>query len=191
MALNNVFTGANGTLLMGADFGSAGAGPEGPEGGDANAIATAYGIGNFEIARVTDVEVRVQTDLEEFHEIGRRHPTSLHPGNIHISGKIGRAYINGALLYFLLGRGAVPNMIDEPYVQPNLFLNVVLNDPARPNNRARLEISGVKLDDWVFSLPEDDFVVEGLTFKALNIHIRDEDEGTAISPEFAEAPSEA
>ena len=47
----------------------------------------------------------VDTDLEGFHEVGRRHAVSLNPGNIHISGKVGRAYINGALLFLLQAAG--------------------------------------------------------------------------------------
>src|SRR5262245_10995963 len=108
MAMTNVFTGSNGTLTLAFE--------DTPEGQDAQAIIDTYQVQT--VGRVTGVEVCVQTDLEEFHEIGRRHPTSLHPGNIHISGKIHRAHINGALLSLLLGRGAAPNNIAEPYVQP-------------------------------------------------------------------------
>lgn len=96
MAMLNVYTGSNGVLTL--------ADEDTPEGKDAKAVVDTYQIQT--VGRVTGVEIFVQTDLEEYHEIGRRHATSLHPGNIHISGKITRAHINGALLFLLLGRGA-------------------------------------------------------------------------------------
>ena len=88
MALTNVYTGANGTLTLAFE--------DTPEGNDAKAVIDTYQITT--VGRVANVEVCIQTDLEEFHEIGRRHATSLHPGNVHISGRVGRAYINGALV---------------------------------------------------------------------------------------------
>lgn len=179
MPFTEVFTGANGTLVF--------QGGDGTEGQDAQAILDLPSYNVFEVGRVTDIEVRVETDLEEFHEIGRRHATSLHSGNIHIRGKVGRAYINGALLYLLLGRGALPNNTAEPYVQPALTLNVSLENPAIPGNRLILDIYGVKFQNWSFALPEDDFVMEDVTFKALRINVRDNETGNLQQPQFPEA----
>lgn len=179
MAFTEVYTGANGTLVF--------QGGDGPEGQDAQAIIEAPAYDIFEVGRVTDVEVHVETDLEEFHEIGRRHATSLHPGNIHIRGKVGRAYVNGALLYLLLGRGALPNNTAEPYVQPALTINVSLENPAIPGNRLILDIYGVKFQNWSFALPEDDFVMENVTFRALRINVRDNEGGNLQQPQFPEA----
>jgi hypothetical protein len=179
MDLVNVFTGAHGTLgiLQG----------EGAEGADANTILNDTYNKINEIGRVTEVEVCVQTNLQEFHEVGQRHAVSLQPGDIHISGTIGRAYINGALLHLLLGRGANVTNIEEPYVQPALEMNVILNDPAVPGNRVILHLNGVKFQNWGYSLPEDDFVMENVAFKALRIRVQDEREGSVIEPEFPEA----
>lgn len=163
MALTNVYTGSNGVLTL--------ADEDTPEGKDAKAVVDNYQIQT--VGRVSGVEIAVQTDLEEFHEIGRRHPTSLHPGNIHISGKITRAHINGALLFLLLGRGARPTAEAEPYVQPVFNMVVTLTDPAVPGNVAGLELKGVKLQNWGYSLPEEDFVMENVTFKALTIRVAD------------------
>lgn len=186
MAMTNVFTGASGTLLIGAPGGEPEATSSGnPENDDASAIDTVYDL--FTVGRVTNVEVYVKTDLEEFHEVGRRHPTSLHSGNIHIGGKIDRAYINGALLWLLLGRGASSPVISEPYVQPSFFMNVVLADPAFPDNRAILNLYGVKFQNWSYHLPEDDFVMENVIFKALRLNIQDEENGTVKAPEFPES----
>jgi hypothetical protein len=174
MAMSNVYTGANGVLLLSPDTSPARL----PEGNDAQALLDAAMYDIFEVGRVSGVEIHVQTELEEFHEIGRRHSTSLHPGNIHISGKISRAYINGALLFLLLGRGANPNNIDEPYVQPALLMNVILQDPAVPSTRSVLNLEGVKFENWAFAVPEDDFVMENVTFKALRIRVQDEEATT-------------
>jgi hypothetical protein len=172
MALTNVFTGSNGTLTL--------ANEDSPEGKDAQDVIDLYAIQT--VGRVTNVEVYVYTDLEEFHEIGRRHPTSLAPGNVHISGKVRRAYINGSLLFLLLGRGAAPTSTAEPYVQPTFNIVVNLTDPATPGNFAALEIQGVKFQNWVYVMPEEDFVSEDLTFKALAIRVLDKDGGASISP---------
>jgi len=183
MAMTNVFTGANGTLTL--------ADEDTPEGKDAKAVVDTYEMRT--VGRVTNVEICVQTNLQEYHEIGRRHPTSLHPGNIHISGKVGRAYINGALLELLLGRGAGPNAVPEPYVQPVFNMTVSLNDPAVPGNSAALELKGVKFQNWVYLLPEDDFVMENATFKALTVRVLDREapagggQAVALTPEFADA----
>lgn len=182
MAMTNVFTGSNGTLTL--------ADEDTPEGKDAKAVLDLYELRT--VGRVSNVEVCVQTDLTEYHEIGRRHPTSLHPSDIHISGKVGRAYINGALLFLLQGKGSAPTAVAEPYVQPTFNMTVSLNDPAVPGNTAGLELKGVKFQNWAYSLPEENFVMENVTFKALAIRVLDRQapagggEAVATAPEFPE-----
>jgi len=163
MAMTNVYTGSNGTLTF--------ADEDTPEGKDAKAVVDLYEIRT--VGRVTGVEVHVQTDLQEYHEIGRRHPTSLHPGDIHIGGTIERAYINGALLFLLQGRGSSPTSQAEPYVQPTFNMTVALADPAVPGTSVSLELKGVKFQNWSYSMPEEDFVMENVGFKALTIRIID------------------
>jgi hypothetical protein len=175
--------GANGTLTL--------ADEDTPEGRDAKAVLDTYETRT--VGRVTQVEICVQTDLQEYHEIGRRHPTSLHPGNIHISGKVGRAYMNGALLFLLQGQGSAPTAVPEPFVQPTFNMTVRLNDPAVPGNTVSLELKGVKFQNWSYSLPEDDFVMENVTFKALTIRVIDQQtpagggDAVASAPEFPAA----
>jgi hypothetical protein len=176
--MTNVYTGANGTLTL--------ANEDTPEGADAQAIISTYEITT--VGRVTGVEVCVQTDLEAFHEIGRRHPTSLHPGNIWISGKVNRAYINGSLIELLLGRGAGPTQVAEPYVQPAFNMSVTLNDPAVPGTTATLELKGVKFQNWVYSMPEDDFVIENVTFQALTISVIDREAPPGGGESVAQVP---
>ena len=183
MPLTDVYTGANGTLLFSHK--------ESPEGADAEAIMKpgAYNLDAEPVGRVTGVEIHVETDLEEFHEIGLRHASSLHPGNIHIRGKVDRAYINGALLYLLLGRGAARTKTKEPYVQPALLMAVRLIDPANPEVFSVITLYGVQFENWSFALPEDDFVMENATFKALGINVGDSVEDNVITPFQEEAAS--
>lgn len=182
MALNNVYTGANATLTL--------ANEDTPEGQDAQRVVETYQTQT--VGRLTGVTVRVDTDLEEFHEVGRRHATSLHPGNIHISGSVERAYINGALLLLLQGRGSGPTNVAEPYVQPVFNMTVALTDPASPGSSVVLELNGVKFENWGYSLPEDDFVMENLCFKALAVRVIDSEapagggEAVAVAPAFSD-----
>lgn len=178
MAMTNVYTGANGTLTLAFE--------DTPEGADAKSVIDLYQVTT--VGRVSNVEVCIQTDLEEFHEIGRRHATSLHPGNVHISGRVGRAYINGALLFLLMGRGASPSQIAEPYVQPVFTMRVSLNDPAVPGNTAALELKGVKFQNWAYAMPEDDFVMENLSFKALTISVVDQEAPPGGGDAVAQVP---
>jgi len=176
MALTDVYTGANGTLFL--------TGGDGPEGADATAILDLAAYTIADVGRVTGVKLRVDTDLGEFHEVGRRHAVSLHPENIYISGEVERAYINGALLYLLLGRGALPNTTNEPYVQPALTMNVSMQDPAIPGKRLILDVYGVQFQNWSFALPEDDFVMENVKFKALRVNVRDTESDNVVQPQF-------
>src|SRR6185436_10721103 len=135
----------------------------------------------------TGVELHVDTDLREFHEIGLRHASSLHPGNIHIWGTIDRAYVNGALLYLLLGRGASPNNIAEPYPQPALAMNLVFQNPAVPGHRSVIDVLNIKFENWGLRMPEDEFVMEKVRFRALRVDVRDQ-EGTEMRvPSFPAA----
>lgn len=161
MALTEVFTGAHGTLTLASE--------DTAEGADAKKVVDTYAIQT--VGRLTDVTVKVDTALKEFYEVGRRHPVSLSPGDIAIAGTVGRAYINGALLTLLLGRGAAATAIAEPYVQPSFTITLLLFDPARIDDPVLLEIRGVKFENWRFTLPEDEFVMESLCFRALAISV--------------------
>jgi hypothetical protein len=167
MANTNVFRGSDATLTL--------ANEDTPEGQAAQEVIEFYNLSP--VGRAVDVEVMVQTELELFHEVGKRHPAALRPGNINVSGKIGRAYINGALLRLLLGKGALPEREAEPYPQPSFKLMLDLKDPAVPATSSTLTVHGVKLENWVYRLPEDDFVMESVSFKGLFITVEDK-EGT-------------
>ncbi|WP_020669580.1 hypothetical protein [Amycolatopsis nigrescens] len=163
MAPSEVFTGANGSLLLAPD--------DTLEGADAKTVVDAYEMQT--VGRLTDVTLRVNTALKEFHEVGRRHPVSLSPGNIYISGSVGRAYVNGGLLTLLLGKGAKSVTVPEPYVQPTFTLVVSLLNPAKPEEPVALSVGGVKFENWQFAVPEDEFVMENLCFKGLTMSVLD------------------
>lgn len=129
------------------------------------------------IGRATGIEVRVETDLEVFHEIGTRMPTQLVPGNVNISGKVDRAFVNGALFRLQMGQlgSDTPNDGFPLELQPDFNLVIDLTQPGSPTGATgvKMILSGVRFDDWNMCIPEDDFVMEKMTFKALRI-VREE-----------------
>jgi hypothetical protein len=52
-------------------------------------------------------------------------------------------------------------------------MKLTLNDPAVPQNKAALELKGVKFISWGVEVPENDFVMENVKFKALTISVVD------------------
>ena len=167
MPNTNVFRGTDATLSLAVEAT--------PEGQAAEEIINFFQLSP--VGRASNVEVFVRTELETFHEIGRRHPVSLRPGNIHVSGKVDRAYINGALLRLLLGKGALPEREAEPYAQPSFNLMLDVKDPAVPGTSSTITVHGVKFENWSYSLPEADFVMESVTFKGLFITVDDVEGG--------------
>ena len=162
-ANTNVFRGSDATLTLAVE--------DSVEGQAAKELIELYQLSP--VGRASNVEVHVQTELDAYPEIGRRHPAVLRPGNIHISGKIGRDFINGALLRLLLGKGALPERVAEPYVQPSFNIMIDLKDPAAPDTSSTLIVHGAKLENWAFNLPEDEFVMESVTFQGLFITVED------------------
>jgi hypothetical protein len=116
-----------------------------------------------------NVQVRVENELRPYHEIGKRFPTELRPGNINVSGIVERAHINGALIRLLLGDGATSPPPTGTIAQPSFNIVINLTNPAIPDNSSILTVFGVKFESWSFRLPEDDFVMESATFRALRI----------------------
>jgi hypothetical protein len=170
MPNTNVFRGSDATLTL------APSSTELPEGVAAQDILEFYQLSP--VGRAQGVEVFVQTELEEYHELGKRHAAQLRPGNIHISGKISRAFINGALLKLLLDKGAATERSAEPYPQPSFNLMLRVEDPATPGVSSTVTVNEVKLENWAYSLPEDDFVMESVTFKGLFITVEDAEAGS-------------
>jgi hypothetical protein len=156
-ANTHVFTGLDGAISVAVD--------SGPEGDAAKAVNDAYGL--TPIGRATGVTVQVTSDMKPFHELGQRYATELRPGNVNITGSIGRAHVNGALLKLMLGDGAGGTRPAGAFVSPTFNLSLRVENAAFPGNTATVSVHGVKLDSWSYDLPEDDFVLEQVTFKAL------------------------
>jgi hypothetical protein len=111
--------------------------------------------------------------MRPFHELGQRYATELRPGNVNIRGSIQRAHVNGALLKLMLGDGAGTARPGAAFISPAFNLSLRMENAAKPGNSSTVTVHGVKLDSWSFSIPEDDFVLEGATFKALWISVED------------------
>lgn len=159
---NNVFRGSDGTISLAVEAGA--------EGDLAQGIADEYGL--TPVGRVTGVSVHVESDVEPFHELGQRFATELRPGNINVRGSIRRAHVNGALLKLMLGDGASSRPAGS-FSSPSFNLSLLLENPSIPGNSSTVTVMGVKLNSWSYDLPEDDFVMEQVGFKALWVKVED------------------
>jgi len=156
MATTTVFRGSDGTLSVAVE--------SGPAGDRAKAVAEKYSL--TPVGRATGITLRVTNDVQPFHELGQRFPTELRPGNVNLYGTIDRAYINGALLRLMLG-DAADSRPAGAFVGPSFNLSLQLVNPATPDVSATVTVMGVQLNEWSYSLPEDDFVMEQVSFRAL------------------------
>ncbi|HWS13627.1 MAG TPA: hypothetical protein VN279_12550 [Rhodocyclaceae bacterium] len=159
----NVYRGSDGTISVAVESGL--------EGDKAKAVNDAYSL--TPIGRVTGVTVRVTNDVKPFHELGQRFATELRPGNINVYGTIDRAYINGALLKLMLG-DAADSRPAGTFVGPSFNLSVRLENPSLPGTASTVTVMGVKLEEWAYDLPEDDFAMEKVNFRALWVKVEDQ-----------------
>ena len=163
MANTHVFTGMDGAISLAVE--------SGVEGDAAKAVNDTYSL--TPIGRATGVTIDVRSAMKPFHELGQRYATELRPGNVNITGTIGRAHINGALLKLMLGEGAGGTRPAGAFVSPSFNLSLRLENPGFPGNSSTVTVHGVKLDSWAFTMPEDDFVLEEVSFKALWVSVED------------------
>jgi hypothetical protein len=159
----NVYTGADGTISVAVEAG--------PEGDLAGEVDTAYGLAP--VGRVSGVTVKVTNDVKPFHEMGQRFATELRPGNLNVYGTIGRAHVNGALLKLMLGAGPAQSRPQGSFPNPSFNLSIRMENPALPGNFSSVTVMGVKLSEWTFTLPEDDFILENVSFRALWVKVED------------------
>ena len=159
---SNVYRGSDGTISVAVE--------QGVEGDAASAVAEEYAL--TPVGRATGVTIKVTNDVEPFHELGQRFATEMRPGNINVSGTIDRAYINGALLKLMLGEAA-NSRPQGTFTSPAFNLNVRLENPALEGNSATVTIMGAKFSEWNYELPEDDFAMEQVSFKALWVKVED------------------
>ncbi|AVO36345.1 hypothetical protein [Pukyongiella litopenaei] len=158
----DVYTGADGAILLSA--------PQTTEGEAAQEVLDAHEL--TAVGRVQDVRVEVTSDVRAYHEIGQRYASQLRPGNVNVRGTVGRAYVNGALIGLMLGqaRGGRPG---GNWVQPAMNITLRLANPSSGSLNT-LTLHDVKLDTWVYSLPEDEFVMEKVGFQALYVTVAEE-----------------
>jgi hypothetical protein len=163
MPNTNVFTGADGSITLST--------PEGAEGALAQQTIDTYQT--VSVGRVQDVRFEVQSEIKPFHEIGQRYATELRAGNINITGTIGRAWINGAMLTLLLG-DAASSRPAASWPQPAFNITLLMTNVANPDQRSTVTLHQVKIDNWTGHVPEDDFTIESMRFKALYLTVQDE-----------------
>ena len=159
---NDVLRAIDAVLVLGVEDTST------PEGQAADGLVTQYDLSNV-VGRLTNVSITVTSDVQPFYEIGRRYPTHLRPGILRVTGSAERAHVNGALLRLLMGDGAVSPPSSPNFVQPSFSLISTLKDPARPTQSTKVTLFGVRFDSWVYSIPNDAFVMESVSFQALRM----------------------
>jgi hypothetical protein len=157
-----VYTGSDGTISVAVE--------NGPAGDAAKTVVDAYSL--TPIGRALGVTVRVTNDVMPFHELGQRFATELRGGNINVSGTIDRAYINGALLKLLAGDGATSRPAGT-FVAPTFNLSLLHKNPAAPDVTATVTVMGVQLDEWNYTMPEDDFIMEKVGFQAMWVKVEE------------------
>jgi hypothetical protein len=157
-----VYTGADGTISVAVEAG--------PAGDAAKAVAEKYAL--TPIGRATGVTVRVTNDVKPFHELGQRFATELRPGNMNVYGSIERAHINGALLRLMLGEAA-DSRPSAAFVAPSFNLSVEMKNPNVPDAVTTLTVMGVQISEWNYTMPEDDYVLENVNFRALWLKTED------------------
>lgn len=158
----NVYRGSDATISVAVEAG--------PAGDKAKEIVDKFAL--TPIGRATGVTVRVTNDVQPFHELGQRFATEIRSGNVNVSGSIDRAYVNGGLLRLMLSDGADSRPAGT-FTSPTFNLTMQLKNPALPNNTTTLTVMGVQLSDWGYTMPEDDFVLEKVGFRALWIKLED------------------
>jgi hypothetical protein len=90
-----------------------------------------------------------------------------------VRGTIKRAYLNGAMLRLLLGEAA-DGRPSNSWAQPSFNITLLAENAAVPGVRSTITLHGVKLDQWSYNVPEDDFIVESASFQALFLTVADE-----------------
>jgi hypothetical protein len=144
-----------------------------PDGFAPETFTEYFGEGGI-VGRVTNVALSVSIDVKEFHELGSHAPRELRAGNISIGGTVDRAFINGALLRLMLGQYAESEET-APFKIPSFNMKVSLDNlkPEGDAGNGVLTVYGVIFNSWQFNLPEDDFVLEKLSFRAKRITAED------------------
>lgn len=140
---------------------------------DADSFTKYFGEDGI-LGRVTNVSLNVSTEIKSFHEMGSHAPKEIRAGNITIAGTVERAYINGALLKLMLGKYA-EDTETTAFKIPTFNMKMALDNLKLDGDQGNsvLTVYGVIFNNWQFRLPEDDFVLEQLSFRARRISVVD------------------
>ncbi|MDR5748837.1 hypothetical protein QCE73_37290 [Caballeronia sp. LZ029] len=138
------------------------------------AVFTKYFGESGLVGHVMGVSLCVQTEIKAAYEIGRRSPSELRAGNISISGSVERAYINGAMLKLMIGQYSDAEEA-AGYLIPSFSMKLILDNmaPAGDAGNSIINVFGVMFDTWQANLPEDDFMLERMSFRARRISVAD------------------
>jgi len=138
------------------------------------AIYTKYLGETGVVGHVMGVSVCVQTEIKAAYEIGKRSATELRAGNISISGSVEKVYINGAMLRLMLGQYTDAEE-GAGFLIPSFSMKLILDNmaPAGDAGNSIISVFGVMFDSWQVNLPEDDFMMEKLSFRARRISLAD------------------
>ena len=165
MANTSVYTGADGSITLS----SVSSGDREAE--IAQGIIDSHDL--VTVGRAIGVSVEVSSEVRPFNEIGQRYATQLRPGNLSVRGSIKRAYLNGAMLRLLLGEAADARPAHS-WAQPAFNITLLAENAAVPGVRSTITLHGVKLDQWSYTMPEDDFIMESASFQALFLTVADD-----------------
>ena len=163
MLNSNTYFGTDGSLVVSNQTGL-----------DAAQFADFFGESGV-VGRVKGVSVYVTTEIKAHYELGSRAPKEMRAGNIAIAGTVERAYINGAMLKLMLGQYAEAEEATG-FLIPTFTMSLLLDNMFQPETKGNSTINlyGVMFNSWQANLPEDDFMLERLSFKAKRIAITDE-----------------
>ena len=60
------------------------------------------------------------------------------------------------------------------FISPSFNLSLRLENPSLPGSTSTVTVMGVKLSEWLYTLPEDDFAMEKVAFRALWVKVDDQ-----------------
>jgi hypothetical protein len=118
------------------------------------------------VGRVSNIEVKIESPTQVVYERGRRYTSNTNIERMEITGSINKVYINGALLKILLGTGEHIPKFKESHPAPIFCIEV--------EEKEAITLCNVEFQNWNPNIPEDDFVLENLSFKARSFVIGDE-----------------
>ncbi len=59
------------------------------------------------------------------------------------------------------------------WAQPSFNITMMVENAANPDVNNNVTLHGVKLDSWNYNMPEDDFLMESISFQALYMTVAD------------------